>query len=140
VKTKDGEATLGHSARYLVERKKREAMKRQAAEKRKAEEAAGQAAKRARLQEGEENRAKEVGSTLLKSLEVLDNQLLQATKKTYEALYGDRAELVMRQRIREMEKSQEDNAVLIGKIEARKKEQANGEIKIRGLTGGLIDG
>lgn len=85
--TKDGRA-LGHSARYLAARAKKEAVK---AAKRKAEEAGAtereEAAKKAKLDD--EAKFKQAVSQLgTKALKALEDQLASATKAELEALFN----------------------------------------------------
>jgi chromatin structure-remodeling complex subunit RSC1/2 len=85
--TKDGRA-LGHSARYLAARAKKEAMK---AAKRKAEEAGATereaAAKKSKLDD--EAKFKQAVSQLgTKALKALEDQLASATKAELEALFN----------------------------------------------------
>jgi chromatin structure-remodeling complex subunit RSC1/2 len=85
--TKDGRA-LGHSARYLAARAKKEAMK---AAKRKAEEAGAtereEAAKKSKLDD--EAKFKQAVSQLgTKALKALEDQLASATKAELEALFN----------------------------------------------------
>jgi chromatin structure-remodeling complex subunit RSC1/2 len=85
--TKDGRA-LGHSARYLAARAKKEAMK---AAKRKAEEAGAtereEAAKKAKSDD--EAKFKQAVSQLgTKALKALEDQLASATKAELEALFN----------------------------------------------------
>ncbi|PVI03277.1 hypothetical protein DM02DRAFT_521237 [Periconia macrospinosa] len=132
---KDGSA-LGHSAKFLAAKAKRDAL---IAAKRKAEEASAaereEAAKKARL-ESEEKLKKEIEAVRVKAIHALEDQLALATKNDFELLVGsensaaalaqslDRLSVVQQQA---MEKKKEREERL------RLEEQAK-QIPITGMT------
>lgn len=89
--SKEGRA-LGHSARYLAAKAKREAMK---AAKRKGDEAGAtereQAAKKAKADD-EANFKKAVSDLGAKAIKALEDQLAITTKAEYESIFNDRTQ------------------------------------------------
>ncbi|ORY09744.1 chromatin structure-remodeling complex protein rsc1 [Clohesyomyces aquaticus] len=123
-------APLGHSARYLAAKAKRDALK---AQKRKAEEAGAaereEAAKKARV-EAEEKFEKDVNELGVKALRALENQLAAATKRDFEILCG-------RGKVNEVLKKHLDHLTEVQKVaitQNREREERSAKAKLGAST------
>ncbi|KAF2814177.1 chromatin structure-remodeling complex protein-like protein rsc1 [Mytilinidion resinicola] len=128
-------AALGHSARYLAAKKKREAL---LAARRKAEEAErpekDRLAKRKR-EEDDQKFQKAVGDLRVKAMKFLENQLAEATAKEYQVLFNGDVESGVEatvDRLAEMQQTQAERNKAMA--ERKAKDEASANVPIRGLN------
>lgn len=129
----DGQA-LGHSARYLAMRAKRDA---QRAAKRKADEAGAaerkEAAKKAR-EEAEEQLRKDVTALRLKAVDTLGDQLALATKNELQAILGNNAEALAKSLDRLVEVQSDAVSKRLAREAKLEQQKAASQIPITGMT------
>ena len=128
-------AALGHSARYLAAKAKREAL---LAEKRKQGEAQlaerAEAAKRANV-ENEKQFVDSVKDLGVKALETLEAQLAEATRKEFEGLFTQDVEKGMAAELERLAKAQKDVETRVKEVMRRREREAKEEESpIRGMT------
>ena len=128
----------GHSIRYLAAKEKREAL---LAEKRRREEAerpaVEEARKKARLQEAAKQQVA-VQRETVKALGMLEEQLVQSTRKTYKQLAPDEWERVMELDFDTLEKAQREAREMEMRAEEHERmRMAEWHIPIRGLDASL---
>lgn len=128
-------AALGHSARYLAAKAKREAL---LAEKRKQDEAQlaerAEAAKRANV-ENEKRFVDSVKDLGVKALETLEAQLAEATRKEFEGLFAQDVEKGMAAELERLAKVQKDAGTRVKEVMRRREREAKEEsLPIRGMT------
>lgn len=133
---KEGMA-LGHSARYLAAKAKRDALR---AEKRKAEEANApqreEQAKKAKI-EADQKFKTDIALLKNKALKVLEDQLVQATKTEFENMYVDEAEAkkAMQLQFDRLAEVQKEAIRKNAERERRLKEEVEGRsVPVRGMT------
>ena len=128
-------AALGHSARYLAAKAKREALlteKRNQDEAQLAERA--EAAKRANV-ENERRFVDSVKDLGVKALETLEAQLVEATRKEFEDLFAQDVEEGMAVELERLAKVQNDAGARVKEMmRRREKEAKEGSLPIRGMT------
>jgi len=128
-------AALGHSAKYLAAKAKREAL---LAAKRKAEEAERaeieHVAKR-RKQEAEEKFVDQVADLSVKALKALKGQLAEATRKDYQILFDGDVQNGVERSVEKLVEMQDAQAQKNKAMADRKaKEAASSHVPIRGMT------
>ena len=128
-------AALGHSARYLAAKAKREALlteKRNQDEAQLAERA--EAAKRANV-ENERRFVDSVKDLGVKALETLEAHLVEATRKEFEDLFAQDVEEGMAVELERLAKVQNDAGARVKEMmRRREKEAKEGSLPIRGMT------
>ena len=135
--TEEGQA-LGHSARYLATKAKRDA---QRAAKRKADQAETaareEAAKKARA-EAEDKLQKEVAALNIKAISALEDQLAYATKTSLQAISGNKSSEVLAKSLDRLVDVQADAVSKRLKREAKLEQQKlSSQIAITGMTARL---
>ena len=128
-------AALGHSARYLAAKAKREAL---LAEKRNQDEAQlaerAEAAKRANV-ENEKRFVDSVKDLGVKALETLEAQLAEATRKEFEDLFAQDVEKGMAVELERLAKVQNDAGARVKEMMRRREREAmEDSLPIRGMT------
>ncbi|KAF2760855.1 Bromodomain-containing protein [Pseudovirgaria hyperparasitica] len=137
-------AALGHSARYLAAKAKREQV---LSEKRKRDAEAAKETeherKKAKL-EAESKALRDVTAKAKTVLSAIETELAVQTRKQYEELYGaERFQAALDVGLQRMAERQRDQAVLeravTGRLEKEREADENSR-RVRGLTTALVDG
>jgi chromatin structure-remodeling complex subunit RSC1/2 len=125
-------AALGHSAKYLAAKAKREAL---LATKRKAEHVEKEHVTKRKKQEADEKFAEAVADLGARAVKALEMQLAAATKQDYQGLFNEDLHNGAEQSVERLLKMQEAQAQRNRAMQERKaKDAASVTVPIRGMT------